>query len=71
LEYRFKAAISSTPLKELMRMRIRRARELLASTALPVATVAKQCGFSRANYFAEAFTRENRVSPAEYRAQVR
>lgn len=48
--------------------RLKRARELLLSTALPISNVAEECGFSEASYFSKFFLRRTGMLPKSYRA---
>jgi AraC-like DNA-binding protein len=47
--------------------RFAHARELLGSTALPIEQVALACGFTSARYFAQAFRRNEGLSPSQWR----
>jgi AraC-like DNA-binding protein len=49
------------------RLRIERAKQLLASSEVDVARVADICGFNSPQYFSHAFRRALGVSPLEYR----
>ncbi len=49
------------------RLRLQRATGYLANTALPVAAVARKCGYLNAQSFTRAFTGVYGVSPSRYR----
>jgi len=51
----------------LHEMRIERARALLSHPNLFIEDVALQCGYTSANYFTQAFRREEGLSPSEWR----
>lgn len=53
----------------LTRTRVTKAQTLLETTSLPVASVAKQCGFSSAEAMRYAFSRQLEVTPSAYRAR--
>ena len=55
----------------LSRVRTERARQLLATTSLPVAAIASELGYTDASNFARAFTRENLLSPIVFRCTAR
>lgn len=63
----FEAATGTSPLAWLREARLVRARELLESTALSIADVARQCGFGSPETFRAGFRRALGVSPAAYR----
>jgi LacI family transcriptional regulator len=67
LERRFEKSIGRSPKAEIMRLRIHRARQLLAETNLPASAISKQCGFTTQDRFSVAFRRECRQTPTEYR----
>lgn len=69
LARRFRTARGCRPIEELTRMRIARAKRLLADGDLTIAEVARQCGFnSRAQFFV-AFRRAEKVTPGTYRSE--
>jgi LacI family transcriptional regulator len=70
LERRFNEFLGRTPKKEILRVRIDRAKMLLSQTVLPIETVAKKCGFSAVRHFAEIFCRETGETPRAYRLTV-
>jgi len=55
--------------RELQRVRMKRAAELLAGGDLPVQTVAAAVGYRQAAQFAKVFRRHHGVSPSAYRRQ--
>jgi LacI family transcriptional regulator len=71
LERRFEKALGRMPKAEIMRVRIRRAQQLLGETDLSVTTIAQQSGFTGQNKFSEAFRRETGQTPGEYRRACR
>ncbi|GIE78879.1 hypothetical protein Aph02nite_48290 [Actinoplanes philippinensis] len=48
--------------------RLQEGRRLLTETDLPVATVARHCGYPDASYFIKRFRAEHGVTPAQWRA---
>ncbi|MFE6970454.1 helix-turn-helix domain-containing protein [Isoptericola sp. NPDC057653] len=67
---RFRAQVGASPLQYQTRLRLARARELLDSTDLPVATVAQACGYPDPLYFSRQFARAHGASPSAYRARA-
>jgi len=67
LEAKFRRHFNRTPSEEIRRLRLEKARHLLSHTAIPMAEVARQSGFSSARYLAMAFRREVGTSPQAYR----
>lgn len=65
----FKAATGDSPIDYLIRLRLRRAAELLTSTDLSVTEIAFECGFHDANYFSKKFSSLYRLAPRQYRNQ--
>ena len=70
VESAFRRILNTTVQKEIMHVRIDEARRLLATTALPMSDVAARSGFSRVQYFCNAFTAEQGCTPTEYRLQA-
>ena len=67
----FRTALGTSVQKEIMRARLDEARRLLASTALPMADVARLAGFARVQYFCNSFAAEMGCTPTEYRLRHR
>ena len=63
----FKATTGFTFKEYLTAVRIKRAKELLSETSLPVKEIAAQCGFNDSNYFSHAFRGETGITPLGYR----
>lgn len=61
------AHLSTTPAKLLDKLRVERARDLLASRELPLKTLAASCGFSSTACMNRAFERELGMAPRAYR----
>lgn len=66
----FKRVTGSTFIEYLTRLRLERARQLLATTDEPVAAVGRMVGFHDANYFSRVFTRHYDCAPGEFRRRV-
>lgn len=71
LEFLFRRALHRPPYTEITRVRMDRAKKLLAETTRSVAEVAAECGFANYSSFSVAFKRETGVSPRAYRRQSR
>ena len=67
LARRFKEQTGATPLQWLLATRVRKAREILETTQLPVDQVGQAVGFSTSAGFRERFRRTVGVSPGAYR----
>lgn len=67
----FKKVTGTSLTDYLIKMRIDKAKELLASTDLPVTSIAAQTGFTGHNYFDRVFRRLTHYSPLEFRSRVR
>jgi AraC-like DNA-binding protein len=63
----FHRAVGLSPLAYHMRLRLRRAGDLLRGSDLSVTEVAASCGFYDANYFARRFRSAMGLSPSAYR----
>lgn len=55
----------------LRRLRMARAADLLATTALPVKEIARRVGYGDASQFSKAFKRSYGVSPSQLRTMTR
>jgi AraC-like DNA-binding protein len=63
----FKQVTGMTPLAYVTGKRIERAKGLMASPKLPMASISLMCGFSSQSQFSTAFKRHTGLSPMEYR----
>jgi LacI family transcriptional regulator len=71
LESRFKRLLGRTPHEEILRVRIERAKELLAETDLSLAAIARRTGYAHVEYLSVVFKRETGLSPSAYREHAR
>jgi LacI family transcriptional regulator len=71
LEHRFRKRLGRTPKEEILRLRLERARLLLATTDQPVGRIADQLGFPQAAYLAAVFRRELGTTPSAWRRRNR
>lgn len=67
LERRFREVLGRGPAAEIRRVRLARAKSLLAETDLPVPEVARLAGFGAREYLAAVFKAELHTSPRQYR----
>ncbi|MFW5803525.1 MAG: substrate-binding domain-containing protein [Verrucomicrobiota bacterium] len=70
VERRFKIETGNTLGAVMTRLRVDRARELLARREPTIAEVGEMCGYASPSYFALVFRRETGRTPAEYRAAM-
>lgn len=71
LEQKFKTALGRTPLMEIQRQRLEKAKHLLAATELPMSDVADCCGFGSAIRFSTVFKQHTGRPPGDYRRSTR
>ena len=69
--YRIFAAYGSSIHAELRELRLQAARQRIEQTALPIGTLAWQCGFADASAFSRLFRARFGASPGEWRMQHR
>jgi AraC family transcriptional regulator len=63
----FKSAYGKSPYRFLSELRIRKARELLESTRLPVNQIANEVGWANVARFSSVFKAHTGVSPLQFR----
>ncbi|MGI9178829.1 MAG: substrate-binding domain-containing protein [Pirellulales bacterium] len=68
LERLFQDQLGRTPAEEIRRVRLERAKHLLATTDLAVPKVAEACGFGTGEYLATVFRQAVGMTPLKYRA---
>ncbi|MFW6032954.1 MAG: substrate-binding domain-containing protein [Phycisphaeraceae bacterium] len=71
LEIAFRHHVGRTLQQEITRVRVGRARHLLATSRLSITEVALRSGFTSASYFARVFTRQAGTPPTRYRREHR
>lgn len=67
LDQRFERLLSMTPHAYIQRVRLAKAKDLLAQTILPLATIAERTGFSHGEYLSVVFKREFGITPKQFR----
>jgi len=68
LERRFRSTLGRGPLAELIRIRVERAKRMLAETSLSVKEIARTTGFHDTRHLSVTFRSKTGMSPLEYRA---
>lgn len=63
----FKQTLGTTPMRYLSAMRIKKAEEMLVTSGSSIAQIAAECGFDNAFYFSNAFKKEHKICPSEYK----
>lgn len=71
LERKFRKWFQRSPLQEIRRLRIARARELLVMTDMSVADVAESSGFGTLEYMSTTFKEATGITPLRFRSQSR
>ncbi len=71
LELRFRKLLGRSMLQEIQRVRIERAKRLLAETNLPISAVAGRCGFFTQQRLAAVFRQVTGEPPTSYRQRAR
>ncbi len=67
----FRGSMGTTPGEHITRRRVARAAELVKATDIPIATIARLCGFGTAAHFATTFKVRLGLQPAALRRSVR
>ncbi|MCF7864130.1 MAG: DNA-binding transcriptional regulator, partial [Kiritimatiellales bacterium] len=71
LERKFRTELGRTPLVEIRRQRVRRARQLLADSNLSISEIADTCGFSSDIRLSTVFKELTGQSPSVFRKEVK
>ena len=66
----FRNATRLSPIQYLLRLRIKKGKELLSSTSSGIPEIAAQVGFEDSNYFTRQFKKFTGVSPSAFRANL-
>ncbi|HUC90457.1 MAG TPA: helix-turn-helix domain-containing protein [Paenibacillus sp.] len=67
LEHRFRKVLGRTPHEEIMAVRLKYVKQLLAETNLSLIAIADRAGFKHTEYLSVVFKREVGISPSRYR----
>jgi LacI family transcriptional regulator len=67
LERHFRQTLGISIYREIQRVRVERACQMLVETNWSLANIAEQCGFSNAIHFGVAFKRQMKVTPEQHR----
>jgi AraC-like DNA-binding protein len=65
----FKHTTGLPPHQWLLRQRVKRAKELLQGTKMPIVEIATACGFADQSHLTRVFSKAFRISPAVWRRQ--
>ena len=71
LQRRFRTTLQRTVHQEILNVRLKRARELLSETDLPLAEIAERAGFKHQEYMGAIFKARLDRTPAQYRKKAR
>jgi LacI family transcriptional regulator len=71
LETRFKKLLGRSPHDEITRVQLRRVKELLAETDLPLAEIADRTGFRYVEYLSAVFKNKAGMPPGQFRSEHR
>lgn len=71
LERAFQESLGRSPADEIRRVRLERAKQLLATTDMPVPKVAVASGFGNGGYLATVFKQATGMTPLKYRGLAR
>ncbi len=67
LERHFRQTVGTGIHKEIQRVRVERACQMLVETNWSLANIAERCGFSNAIHFGVAFKRQMKITPEQHR----
>ncbi|HEY8668382.1 MAG TPA: substrate-binding domain-containing protein, partial [Tepidisphaeraceae bacterium] len=70
LEQKFQRILGKSPLRQIRLAHLEQAKQLLASTSLPLKTVAERSGFIRPQHLCGVFRREMKMTPSAYRRRL-
>lgn len=70
-QHLYKSYFGTSYVRDRISGRLEMARQLLAQTDDPVASIAEQCGYENTEHFLRQFKKENGISPRQYRREYR
>jgi len=69
LDRRFISILGCSPKDEILRVRLNRAKQLLAETDLPLALIAEKVGLEHVEHFSRIFKHRLGVTPSNFRSE--
>jgi LacI family transcriptional regulator len=70
-ERRFRRLLGCAPYEQILKVRLAKARELLAFTNLTLAEISERTGFSSSEYFSAALQKRLKTTPSKLRQRLR
>lgn len=70
LSREFYKKLGEKPVEYLTRLRLKKAIDLLSTTALKIEDISSKCGFSSSNYFNKVFKKHMNMTPNQFRLYV-
>jgi AraC family transcriptional regulator len=67
---RFREAMSCSPYEYVLALRVERAADLIKHTRLPLADIARRCGFADQSHLTRHFRQRKGVTPGRFRADT-
>ncbi|KZN52700.1 AraC family transcriptional regulator [Pseudoalteromonas luteoviolacea] len=65
----FKSSLGTSYTQYCLTLRLKRAKHLLATTALPIGVIADRCGFNSSAYFNQCYKKHEGMTPNAFRKQ--
>jgi LacI family transcriptional regulator len=70
LERNFRKLLNRSPQNEIRNVQLKRCKELLRTTSLPLEKIAHLAGFDHPEYMSVVFKRETEQTPGQFRAEI-
>lgn len=70
-ERRFTAQVGRPPKAEVLRLRLKRVKELLLETDWPLAKIAERTGFKHSEYLHTVFSKKTGTTPGKFRRSAK
>jgi len=70
LQHVFKENLGISPYGYILKLRIKKAKKMIATESKTLAEIAYACGFSSQSYFTLIFRKQTNLTPAEYRKSI-
>ena len=70
IERKFMDYLGRTPTEEIRRVRMAKAKHLLAETDMSMPAIANACGYGTYNYLTRVFSQQNHMTPRDFRRRA-